>query len=69
MSDRPGPFELQLPFFRPLWRRVVTAGLPLGWAAIELLAGSVGWAMIFAAVGLYAAWQFFVIWNPKEPEE
>ena len=69
MTERPGPFDLQVPFFDPLWRRVVTAGLPLAWAGFELLTGSVGWALIFAAAGLYAAWQFFVIWDQKRPEE
>lgn len=69
MSARPGPFDLQVPFFRPLWRRVATAGLPLVWAAFELLTGSVGWALIFAAAGLYAGYQFFVAWDPEGDEQ
>lgn len=63
MADRPGPFDLQLPFFLPLWRRVLTAGLPLLWAGFELATGAVFWAILFGAAGAYAAWQFFGVWD------
>lgn len=69
MNERPGPVDLQLPFFRPLWRRVVTAGLPLARAAIERHTASVGWAMVFGAVGVYANYQFFAVRDPKEDLE
>lgn len=46
------------PFFRPVWVRVVVVGLALGWGVVELIFGSPGWAMLFAAVGLYALWVF-----------
>lgn len=61
-------FNLQVPFFKPLWIRLVTTALPLGWAVVELVSGSPGWALIFGAAGLYAAWQFFVVWTPKDNE-
>lgn len=44
------------PFFAPLWRRVVIVGLCLGWAAFEVVTGSPGWALMFGAAGLYAAY-------------
>ncbi len=44
------------PFFRPVWRRWVTAALPLGWAVVEIVMGNPGWAMMFGAAGAYAAW-------------
>lgn len=46
------------PFFRPVWVRVAVVGLSLGWAVVELVFGSPGWAMLFAAAGLYALWVF-----------
>ena len=42
------------PFFRPVWVRVAVVGLALLWAVVELVFGSPGWAMLFAAAGLYA---------------
>lgn len=62
-------FDLQVPFFIPLWRRVVTVAVALGWAGLELVTGSVFWAILFGAMGAWAAWQFFVVWNPKEPDQ
>ncbi len=46
------------PFFRPVWVRVAVVGLALLWAVVELVFGSPGWAMLFAAAGLYALWIF-----------
>ena len=46
------------PFFRPVWLRVAVVGLALLWAVVELVFGSPGWAMLFAAAGLYALWVF-----------
>ena len=62
-------FDLQVPFFRPLWIRVVTVVVALGWAGLELLTGSLGWAILFGAAGGYAAWQFFVVWEPDREDE
>ena len=59
-------FDLKDPFFLPVWRRAVVVGLTLGWAVFELLTGSVTWAILFGAVGIYAFYQFFVVWNPDE---
>ncbi|HCQ66592.1 MAG TPA: hypothetical protein DIU07_16230 [Rhodobacteraceae bacterium] len=62
-------FDLQVPFFIPLWRRVVTVGLTLGWAGFEVLNGAPAWGLLFCAAGLYCVYQFFVIWDPKEEED
>jgi hypothetical protein len=59
-------FNLQDSFYRPLWLRLGIVLLCLGWAAVEVANGAPGWAMLFGAVGLYAAWQFFVVWNPRD---
>jgi hypothetical protein len=44
------------PFFKPVWRRWVTAGFPLIWALVELATGNTGWALLFGAAGAYAFW-------------
>ncbi len=60
-------FDLDHPFFRPLWIRVLTVAACLGWATVEASRGFAGWAFVFAALGVYAAWRFFVTFNPREP--
>ena len=62
-------FDLQVPFFIPLWRRILTVALALGWAAFETLNGAPTWGAVFAAAGLYCAYQFFVVWDPPEDED
>jgi hypothetical protein len=62
-------FDLQVPFFRPLWIRVAVVVVCLGWALFELASGAVFWAVIFGGMGGYAAYQFFVVWNPKEEDD
>ena len=57
-------FNVQTPFFRPLWRRVVTTAACLAWTVVEVASGSVMWAIIFGATSLYLAWQFFVVFSP-----
>jgi len=48
------------PFFRPVWRRWLTAGVPLAWSIVEIATGSPGWAMLFGAAGAYAFWVLIV---------
>ncbi|MEM1128991.1 MAG: hypothetical protein AAGH83_00565 [Pseudomonadota bacterium] len=61
-------FDLQVPFFRPLWIRILVTVLCLAWALVELSAGAVFWAVLFAVIGLYCAYQFFVVFDPKDPD-
>ncbi len=61
--------DLKHPFFNPLWRRIVVVVLCLGWAVVEVLGGSPGWAVVFAGIGLFAAYQFFVGWTPVAPKD
>lgn len=61
-------FDVQHPFFAPLWRRIAVVVLCLGWAVVELIMGSSGWAILFGAVGLYCAWQFFVVYERQKKE-
>ncbi|MFW2543256.1 hypothetical protein ACN2XU_11490 [Primorskyibacter sp. 2E107] len=61
-------FDLRYPFFNPAWRRVLTVVLALGWALVELLTGSPGWAMMFGAVGLWAGYVLLLTWTPVDDE-
>lgn len=62
-------FDLNSPFFIPLYRRVIVVVLALGWAGVELATGAPFWGMLFGAMGLYAAYGFFVTFDPGKPEE
>ena len=42
------------PFFKPVWRRGLTALVPLAWAIVEIATGNALWAVLFGAVGIYA---------------
>lgn len=59
-------FDLDDPFYRPLWLRLLLVGLVLGWAAFEFASGAPFFGVIFAAIGAYAAWRFFVTFNPRD---
>ena len=52
-------FEMRVPFFFPLWRRIVVIAICVGWAGFELISGEPIWAILFVAAGATAAWQFF----------
>ncbi|MBP2550905.1 hypothetical protein J2858_003845 [Neorhizobium galegae] len=51
------------PFFKPLWRRILTALLPLAWGAVELYNGSTGWGLMFLVAGAYAAYELLIIYD------
>lgn len=62
-------FDLDHPFFIPLWRRVLIVAVCLGWAAFEFAGtGSPFWGTLFGAIGLYAGWHFFFNFNPRTPD-
>ncbi len=62
-------FDLQVPFFKPLWIRIAVTAFCFGWTVFELVSGSPFWAILFGAMGVYCAHQFFVAFDPKDPEE
>ena len=57
------------PFFAPLWRRVAIVAVTLGWAAFEFVAGSALWGIGVGALGLYSAYEFFILFEPKNPDD
>lgn len=62
-------FDVQHPMFRPLWRRILIVALTFGWTVFEILHGTLFWAFLFGAAGVYLAHQFFMVFDPKDPEE
>lgn len=64
-------FDLRHPFFLPLWRRIITVVFTGGWALVELSGSNPGWAILFAAITAFAAYEFFIVFDPenyKEPD-
>lgn len=59
-------FDLDHPFYRPLWIRIAIVVACLAWAALEVAAGAAVWAFLFGGIGVYAAWRFFVTHDPRE---
>ena len=59
-------FDLDHPFFRPLWVRALVVAVCLGWAAFEFATASPFWGILFGAVGVYAAYRFFVTFEPRD---
>ena len=55
---------LRHPFFRQRWRRVLTVLVLLAWAIFEFANGATVWASLFGGLGLVAAWEFFVVYDP-----
>ena len=68
MSGGAAMFDLNHPFFRPLWRRVAIVVIALGWALVELSGGNLFWAILFGALGVYAVWGFFIAFDPRDEE-
>jgi hypothetical protein len=56
------------PWFRPLWARLVVAGLVLGWTAFEFLRGAPFWGLLFGAAGAWLVHQWFIVFDPRDYE-
>ena len=51
------------PFFKPLWRRVLTVVLPALWGGVEVWNQAWGWAIMFLGAAAYAAYELFIIYD------
>ncbi len=58
--------DVQHRFFIPLWRRVLVVAVCLGWAAVEFSGRQWPWGLLFVAIGLYCAHQFFIAFDPPD---
>jgi len=64
-------FDLDAPFYRPIWIRLVIVITCFGWGGVEFMNGSPGFAALFLAIGGYSAYRFFVTFSPapSDPPE
>lgn len=56
--SRPKLFDLAVPFFLPLWRRVLAATVPILWAVFEFSTANYFWGLIFLGLGGISAFKF-----------
>jgi hypothetical protein len=57
------------PFFRPLWVRIAIVAVCFAWATLELSRDEGTWAVIFGAIGGYAAYNLLFAWVSPEDDE
>jgi len=58
--SRKGLFDVDVPFFLPVWRRVTVVALAVLWGLFELSSGATFWGMIFIGMGAIAGWRFYI---------
>ena len=59
--------DLNHPFYRPLWRRVLLVGVTGLWASYEnFVVKDPMWMVLTAGVFVYAAWVFLIKWVDPE---
>ncbi len=63
-----GLFDVQTPWFIPLYRRVIVVALLLMWTIVEFTRGSPFWGILFGGMGVYCFHQFFIAFNPRMPK-
>ena len=51
--------DLQVDFFKPLWRRVAVVVLCGIWVLLEFLGENFGWVLFSLALTIYCCHQFF----------
>ncbi|MEP1206997.1 MAG: hypothetical protein ABJM29_10185 [Rhizobiaceae bacterium] len=56
-------FDLKIPFFRPLWRRIATVIVCIGWGLVEFANNAAAFGLLFCGMGALAAYQFFITWT------
>jgi hypothetical protein len=54
------------PFFRPLWRRVLTVLVCLVWSVIEFATGAPFWGTIAIGLAGYGVWALFITYEADE---
>lgn len=62
-------FDLNDPFFKPLWLRALIVVAAIGWGVFEFVSGAAFWGTLFCAIGAYAFYGFFIVFNPREPDD
>jgi len=53
--------NLDSPFYKPVWIRVLLVAVLAGWGMFEVSMGAVIWAIIFLGLAGICAWRFATI--------
>ena len=53
-------FDVDVPFFLPVWRRVTVVAVAVLWGLFEISTGAVFWGLIFIGIGAIAGWRFAI---------
>jgi len=61
-------FDVQHPFFKPVWRRVAVVVFCFGWALMEWFQANGFWAIVFGSIGVFCAYEFFVVFDPDKSD-
>jgi len=51
-------FNLGIPFFLPVWRRVLVVVVAIAWGLLEFANGQFFWGIVFVGMGSIATWKF-----------
>ncbi|CCF20224.1 Putative transmembrane protein (fragment) [Pseudorhizobium banfieldiae] len=57
--------DLDHPFYKPLWARLLIVGVCVGWAGLEFWSGAPVWGMIVGGLGIYSAYKLFYEFNRR----
>lgn len=61
--------DMNHPWFKPLWRRVLVIAICAGVALWDLSNGEYVWALIFGGLGGYGIYVFFIAWGGNEADK
>jgi hypothetical protein len=61
-------FDLQHPWFIPLYRRVIVTLVCAGWTVVEALMGGPFWVILFGGLTALCAYNFFYDFKPRDPQ-
>ena len=53
-------FDVAVPFFLPVWRRILAVTIPVLWGLFEFSAAEPLWRLIFVGMGGIAGWRFYI---------
>ena len=60
-------FDLNDPFFKPLWLRIAIVLVAGAWGIFEFMSGAMFWGTLFVGIAAIAFHGFFIAFNPRGP--
>jgi hypothetical protein len=59
--------DLDHPYYKPLWARLLIVGSCAAWAGFEFYSGAPFWGVIVGGMGAYAAYKLFYEFYRRRP--